>query len=81
MGEFGFDTTNEILKIGNGFDPWLVLEPFSTGAEAIALIKVIEGGEASTVDFDQIIDGGIHNTTYTETLDGGDSLHGRTDTG
>ena len=39
-GEPGFDTTNNILKIGNGVKPWAQLKPVN--------INVIDGGNASS---------------------------------
>ncbi len=37
-GEPGFDTTNNILKIGNGINTWAALKPVN--------INVIDGGNA-----------------------------------
>jgi hypothetical protein len=79
-GEMGYATDTNELFIGKLETPTSVNDNVLIN-DAKVLLDLITGGEAGTVEFEDIIDGGVYNTTYSDETDGGDAFQGRTDSG
>lgn len=56
-GEFGYDTTNKIVKIGDGVTPWESLPSISSGGSS-AFGQIDGGGPTSNYGGTTPIDGG-----------------------